>query len=237
MNENFRFFFSIALLMLLAMAAQSDKNVPKCEENGGFCVPRDLCNSESEFLYCDGENEVCCRYNPLSKTKRSPRDIGVPCWHTAPPEKCEVDYNGVCQSTCEDGRIPTGVCSGDCLCCGCPTTDKCRESSGYCTVNRCSCDGIIIPNWCIGEKCICCLPEECLLSEECALPTTEHAERLVLRGEEPLPGASCWDVVGDSCVCCVPSEYKSSTASGMLCESSIEYEHEAFRLVDNQRHV
>ncbi|XP_066981025.1 keratin-associated protein 10-7-like [Macrobrachium rosenbergii] len=175
--------------------------MPRCDENGGFCVPNDLCDSGSRDLYCDEENEVCCPYDPLSKTKR-------PAWPSEVVKcklrRCEPLYSGMCQSECKDGRSPVGKCTEECVCCGCPATDECLENSGYCIPSFDTCIGTTIQELCAGENCTCCLPPELIIGgcpgilppKECLFDYDGVCQKECEEGR--IPTGFC----GTACQCC-----------------------------------
>ncbi|XP_064079339.1 balbiani ring protein 3-like [Macrobrachium nipponense] len=194
MNGSFRFLSGIALLMLLALAAQSTTTAPRCDVNGGTCVPWDSCHGHAENLHCDDENDICCVYDVRSETNRSNYDCGG----ILPPELCRVGYDGVCLSKCESGRVPVGFCNKDCKCCGCPISNKCEANSGYCTPRDCKCRGVKVSTWCGGKRCTCCLPD-CPESEKCKAKQGK-CRKTCPDGEKPMPGVNCLG----GCKCCVP---------------------------------
>ncbi|XP_068250506.1 uncharacterized protein [Palaemon carinicauda] len=148
MAVNFNFIYRIALLTLLAFQVQSRMDLPTCEEYGGICVPEDSCDGLVSFAVCPGETDVCC------KRARPDECSGNPV-----PLKCEAAYEGVCQRDCVDGRIETGSCGGDCKCCGCKISEECMKASGHCVSRDDACLGRVIPEWCAGKMCACCVPQ------------------------------------------------------------------------------
>ncbi|XP_064081849.1 protein psiR-like [Macrobrachium nipponense] len=169
---------------------------PECLNVNGYCTSPDTCSGNIVPEWCGGEMCVCC----------VPDDCNI----IPPPKECIDNYAGVCQKDCEDGRIPTGFCFGDCQCCGCPTTDECKANLGYCTESLDTCNGINNPELCPGEKCTCCMPATVTavtIIEPCETPVDCQSARGYCNQTCPPWLYPDPNLCPDGCYCCL-GEYE-----------------------------
>ncbi|XP_037786097.1 uncharacterized protein LOC119581980 [Penaeus monodon] len=119
----------------------------KCGKYHGYCAKS--CRKGERIIEkgCSGRTCVCC---------------APPCMLQL---KCQ-SYGGKCSQSCQanERKIILGCKNQNkkCKCCApaCNITNSCLVAGGYCVSKVSKCKGYVNAEGCIGDRCMCCLPDK-----------------------------------------------------------------------------